>query len=142
MKLGNLLAHLHELEHELADALCAASNRHTADHDVFHQCRTFATKATTRVERLVPFTGRYAGRAEWANAVRGESDDLLEDLRVLHLEAHEVAITWEMAAQAAKAARDAELLALATASHAEVEMQAKWFETRIKTAAPQALVTS
>jgi hypothetical protein len=142
MKLGNLLAHLRELEDELAAALNASANRHAADHDVFHQCRTFASKVTTRLESLARLAERYSGRPEWASAVRGESDDLLEDLRLLHLATHEVAITWEMAAQAAKAARDPELLAVANASHAQAEMQAKWFETRIKTTAPQALVTS
>jgi len=45
-----------------------------------------------------------------------------------------------MAAQAAKAARDKELLSLATDCQTEVETQAKWFTTRIKTGAPQALV--
>ena len=34
---------------------------------------------------------------------------LLEELRSLYLLAHEVAVTWVMAQQAAKAARDAEL---------------------------------
>jgi hypothetical protein len=47
-----------------------------------------------------------------------------------------------MAAQAAKAARDQELLALATECQSETEMQAKWFTTRIKTGAPQALVVA
>ena len=45
-----------------------------------------------------------------------------------------------MAAQAAKAARDKELLSLATDCQTETEPQAKWFTTRIKTGAPQALV--
>jgi hypothetical protein len=70
----------------------------------------------------------------------GRSDDLLEELRALYLRMHELAITWTMAAQAAKALRDHDLLALATASQSEPEAQAKWFTTRIKTGAPQALV--
>ena len=45
-----------------------------------------------------------------------------------------------MAVQAAKAGRDPDLLALATACQSETEAQAKWFTTRIKTGAPQALV--
>ena len=44
-----------------------------------------------------------------------------------------------MAAQAANCALDRELLSLATECHAETEAQAKWFTTRIKTGAPQAL---
>ena len=45
-----------------------------------------------------------------------------------------------MASQAAKAARDEELKLLATECHSETDMQSKWFLTRIKTGAPQALV--
>ena len=68
------------------------------------------------------------------------SDDLLAELRTLHLRTHEVAITWTMAEQAAKALRDTDLLKVATECQSETEMQAKWFTTRIKTSAPQALV--
>ena len=142
MKLGNLLAHLRQLEYGLADSLRAAAARHSDDHDVFHQCRTFATRATMRSETLDTAGDQYPGMAEWASAVSRESDDLLEDLRALHLRLREVAITWEMAAQAAKAARDGDLVALSTDAQSEVEMHAKWIETRIKTSAPQAFLVA
>ena len=45
-----------------------------------------------------------------------------------------------MAAQAAKALRDRTCWQLATECQSETEAQAKWFTTRIKTGAPQALV--
>jgi hypothetical protein len=61
-------------------------------------------------------------------------------LRALYLRAQESAINWVMAAQAAKAARDQQLLTLANECQSETELQAKWFTTRIKTGAPQALV--
>ena len=142
MKLGQVLTHLRQLEDGLADSLRSAADRHSDDHDVFHQCRTFATKATTRAANLDRILERYGGESAWASAVSGESDELLEDLRSLHLRIQEVAITWQMAAQAAKAARDKDLLALSTASHSEAEMQAKWLLTRIKSSAPQALVVA
>jgi len=41
--------------------------------------------------------------------------------------------------QGALATRDAELLEAVTAWTAETEIQSKWLETRIKTAAPQIL---
>jgi len=142
MKVGQVLAHLRQLEDGLADSLRSAADRHSDDHDVFHQCRTFAATATARTETLDRIRDRYAGDAEWSSAISGESDDLLEDLRSLYLRLQEVAITWEMAAQAAKAARDRDLIALSTASHSEAEAQAKWIQTRIKTSAPQALVVA
>ena len=140
MKVGPLLAHVRELETGLAAELRAAAERHRDDHDVYHQCHTFALTADKRVQKLDPLTARYGGQAAWKSAVGDGSDDLLEDLRTLYLRAQESAITWVMAAQAAQAARDQELLTLATDCLSEAEIQAKWFTTRIKTGAPQTLV--
>ena len=140
MKVGQLLAHLAELEAALAAELRAAAERHRDDHDVYHQCHTFAVTADKRVQALGPLEQRYEGKPIWSTAVGAGSSDLLEDLRMLYLRSQESAITWVMAAQAAKAARDKELLSLATDSQTETELQAKWFTTRIKTGAPQALV--
>lgn len=139
MRLGQLLAHLQALETGLAAQLQAAAGRHRDEHDVYHQCHTFALAARQRAAGLEPFAVRYAGVAEWPSAVAAGSGVLLEDLRALSLGVREAAITWTMVVQAAKALRDPELLAVATECHAGAAMQARWFETRIKTAAPQAL---
>jgi hypothetical protein len=140
VKIGPLLAHLHELETELATELRAAAERRRGEHDVYHQCQTFALTADKRVQRLEPLARRYEGASEWTAAVGDGSDDLLQELRTLYLRAQEVATTWTMALQAAKALRDRDLLKLATECQAEPEAQAKWFTTRIKVAAPQAIV--
>jgi hypothetical protein len=140
MKIGPLLAHLSELETGLAAELRDAAERHRDEHDVYHQCHTFAVTADKRVQRLEPLAERYSGRAGWKSALRGGSEELLEDLRTLYLRSQESAVTWVMASQAAKAARDEELLLLAAECQSETEVQAKWFLTRIKTGAPQALV--
>jgi len=142
MKIGTVLAHLHELETQVAVELHASAERHRDDHDVFHQCHTFAVTADKRVEKLQAFTERYGGQSEWKSAVGEGSADLMEDLRALYLRAQEAGITWVMITQAAKAARDEELLTLATECHSEIAAQAKWFKTRIKTGAPQALVVA
>jgi hypothetical protein len=142
MRIGPLLAHLRELEAGVAAELRAAAERHRDDHDVTHQCHTFAVTADKRVQKLEPLAERYGGKATWKSAVGDGSDDLLEDLRSLYLRAQESAITWVMVMQAAKAARDQELLTLATECQSETEVQAKWFMTRIKTGAPQALVVA
>jgi hypothetical protein len=139
VKIGPLLAHLRELEASLAAELRAAAERHRDDHDVYHQCHTFALSADKRVQKLESIGQRFGGQALWATAVGDGSDDLLEDLRALYLRTQESAITWVMALQAAKAARDQELLALAAEHQSVTEAQAKWFMTRIKTGAPQAL---
>lgn len=143
MKIGPLLAHLGELENHLGGELRAAAERHRRDHDVYHQCHTFAVTADKRAQALEPLAKRYgAEKAMWKTAFGDGSDDVLEDLRVLYLRAQEDATTWVMVAQAAKALRDQELLALVTDCHSQTEAQAKWFLTRIKTGAPQTLVVA
>jgi hypothetical protein len=140
VKLGPLLAHLDQLETEFAAELRAAAERHRGEHDVYHQCQTFALAADKRVRRLEPFAKRYDGVPAWTSSVEDGSDGLLRELRALYLRAQEVAITWTMASQAAKALRDNDLLTVATECRSEIEAHAKWFTTRIKVAAPQAIV--
>ena len=139
MTIGPLLAHLQELEAALRDRLRDAAERHRDDHDVYHQCRTFAATVDERLRQLQPLAQRYGGSAAWHSAVGEAGDELLPELRTLYLAAQECAATWTMAAQAAKAARDQELLQVAIEAQSETELQAKWFTTRIKTGAPQAL---
>jgi hypothetical protein len=160
MKIGPLLARLRELEADLADELRALGERHAADHDVFHQCHTFAKQCERHAAALEPLAARYGedvddeGPGFWsgllesarrtASASLGRVPEsgllLLRDLRTLFLRAEECSITWVMAGQAAQAARDQELLDVVHACHQETEIQVKWFVTRIKVAAPQALV--
>jgi hypothetical protein len=140
VRIGPLLAHLRDLETGYAAELRAAAERHRDEHDVFHQCQTFATTVGKRLQKLEPVAQRYGGEPEWTSAVEGESADLLEDLRALYLRGQEVPIKWVMASQAAKGARDKELLTLSIECQSEVETHAKWFMTRIKTGSPQALV--
>ena len=141
MRVGPLLAHLRQLEAVLAGDLRAAASDHADEHDVHFQCLTFAAKADERARELDPIAQRYGGVPEWATAVGHPGEgDLLSHLRVLRLRCDECALTWQMSVQAAKAARDQELLAVATACHVETEAHAKWFTTRIAAAAAQALV--
>ena len=142
MKLGDLIPHVRQLETELAARLRAAAERQREEHDIYHQCLTFAVSADKRAVRLDSFAKRYGGQTRWTSVVVDGSDDLLVELRTLHLRTEEVAITWTMVEQAAKALRDTDLLEVATECHSATEMQAKWFTMRIKTSAPQALVVA
>ena len=162
MKLGPLLARLHELELDLADEYRRIGERHAADHDVLHQCHTFAKQCQQHAERLAPIADRYGKHVDdesgggdvWSGLIEkvrragsaaiGRAPEggllLLRDLRELFLRTEECSITWVMAGQAAQAARDPELLEVVTECHTETEIQVKWLTTRIKVAAPQALV--
>ncbi len=161
MTLGALLAHLAALESNVAAELRAAAERHAADHDVYHQCHTFALQCERHAVTLAPHASRYGEEVDddvgpdvWSGLLeraRHLSSDLLgrapqagllllRDLRTLFLAAEETSITWVMAGQAAQAARDAALLQAVTECHTETELQVKWLTTRIKVASPQALV--
>jgi hypothetical protein len=161
VKLGPFLARLHQVEAELADDYRAIGERHAADHDVYHQCHTFALQCERHARALEPHATRYGeevdddlGPGLWSGLlerVRHQTSALvgreppsglllLSDLRALFLAAEEASITWVMAGQAALAARDSQLLETVTACHTETELQVKWLTTRIKVGAPQALV--
>ena len=102
MKVGPLLAHLEELEASYAETLRSSAQRFPDEHDVFHQCLTFAAAADRSATRLGPLRQRYDGKAEWQTLVPGPGKVLLEELRALYLLALEVAVTWSMALQAGK----------------------------------------
>jgi hypothetical protein len=65
---------------------------------------------------------------------------LLHDLRETYVSAHDAEIAWVMLRQAAKAARDTELVATAEEGLEEAERRWKWLRTKIKDASPQVLV--
>jgi len=150
VKLGPLLTGLRELELALAEEYRAAGERHITEHDVYHQCQSFALRCERRAEALAPHAARYRenGGAAWRRLFESPprpapADDglqLLRDLQALLLATEEASITWVIAGQAALAARDAQLLDTVTECHTETELQVKWLTTRIKVGAPQALV--
>jgi hypothetical protein len=67
---------------------------------------------------------------------------LLRDLQDLYLMATECDITWTMVGQAAQGARDTDLVEVVKACEGETATQLKWLKTRMKQAAPQALVVA
>ena len=67
---------------------------------------------------------------------------LLRDLHDLYLMASECDIAWTLVGQAAQGVRDRELLAVVRACEGETATQIKWARSRMKEAAPQALVVA
>ncbi len=91
--------------------------------------------------------GPRPGTREKASEALGRRTDtglllLLHDLRDLHLAATRNSLHWEMLAQAAQAARDERILALATDCHPRTLRQMRWTNTMIKAQAPQILTSS
>ena len=65
---------------------------------------------------------------------------VLGDLQDLYLMASNCDITWTLVGQAAKGLRDGDLIEVVTANESRTAVQLKWLRTRMKQAAPQALV--
>jgi hypothetical protein len=149
-------------ELELTKQLRGLVERHPADHDVYHLGHRLAGRSADRARRLQPFVERYdarmidvddaaspglldALRHGTANVLgRTEAGGvlLLRDLVDGYLSAQRVEIRWIVLQQAAKAARDGELLDVVSSCHQEAEATVAWLRTRIKEGAAQVLVTS
>jgi hypothetical protein len=139
-------------EQILADSLRAVADGHARQADVFHTCRMLAGWSDEHRRRLAPVVERYGEqddvdeperlRASGLAEVREGEVGLLRDLQDLHVLASLVQTTWTVLAQAAQGVRDPELLEVANASNAETSRQLTWLNTRMKQAAPQALIVA
>ena len=67
---------------------------------------------------------------------------LLRDLHDLYLLTCECDISWTLIGQAAQGARDRELMETVEACEGETDTQRRWLVTRMKQAAPQALLVA
>jgi hypothetical protein len=139
-------------EKTLADSLRAVAEGHARQADVFHTCHTLAGWSDNHRESLAPVVERYGEqddvdeperlRATALDEVREGEIGLLRDLQDLHVLATLVQTTWTVIAQGAQGLRDRELLEIATSSNAETSRQLTWLNTRMKQAAPQALIVA
>jgi hypothetical protein len=157
VKLHKAIEDVHEAEAELARQLRSIGQRHAVDADLYHLGHTLARQCADHAHAIAPFAERYG--ASPANAdfdksagvmetVRRKSAELIghteasgllliRDLRHLYLTAQNAEITWVILVQAARAARDAELITVAGLCHEQAEARGKWLRTRIKESAPQ-----
>ncbi len=147
MRIGWGIAVVTQAELELARQLLAVGDRHAAEVEVFHVGRRLAELSRRNVEALAPSAERY----EATTAVIGgtvlpaDGSDphvgLLRDLRHLHVLAAGVVLDWTVLGQGAKAARDAELVAVVARATTQTARTVKWTTTLLKTSAPQALTS-
>jgi hypothetical protein len=149
--LASYLGLLHLSELELARAYLAVATDHSHEPDVETLCRRFADQSTARADALAPFADRYGEdqpeeperlHSELFGGTRSGGLELLRDLHDLYLMATECEISSVLVAQAAQGARDADLLEVAERCRSEAAGQLSWLRTRMKQAAPQALVVA
>jgi hypothetical protein len=140
-------------EKTLAESFRVVAQGHAHVPDVFHTCHTLASFSDAHRQQLAPVVERYGEQqtsddvqeperlhaAGLAQARAGEVG-LLRDLQDLHVLATLVQTTWTVIAQAAQGLRDRELLHVATGANTGTARQLTWLNTRMKAAAPQALI--
>ena len=161
MKLGIAIDDVQDAEMDLAKQLVALAEHHHDEPDVYHTSLARAHTCAEHVWRLRPFVDLYdahavdvegattpgfvdtllgAGAAVAHEPATGLA--LLNDLRDTYVSAHRAEVSWIVLQQAAKAARDGELLAVVGTCVEEAEQTFKWLRTRIKESAPAALAAS
>jgi hypothetical protein len=149
--LAHYLGLLHRAQLNLADAFREVAGAHGDEPDVSQLCRKLAAECDDHASRLAPFAERYGEDApdepdrlhsELFRGPRSGGLGLLRDLHDLYLMATECDIAWTLVGQAAQGARDRELFAVVGRCEGETAIQLKWLRTRLKEAAPQALVVA
>jgi hypothetical protein len=110
-----------------------------------------ARQCDAHVAAIGPFADRYGEQAEdeperlHSDLFRGSRQGglgLLRDLHDLYLMASESDISWTVIGQAAQGARDTDLRDAVDACEHDTTVQLAWLRTRMKSAAPQALVVA
>jgi hypothetical protein len=151
MHLANYLGYLHRAELDLAEGFRKVAEGHAAESDIYHTCNTLAKQCEAHAEQLEPFVNRYGEEApeepdrlyhDLFDETRSGGLGLLRDMHDLYLMAHACAISWTMIGQAAQGTRDRELLETVNACELQTATQIKWLKTRMKQAAPQALLVA
>jgi hypothetical protein len=138
-------------EQTLAVAFRTVARGHARVADVFHICHLLADMSDQHRAALATAVERY-GEDDVEEPARLHADGLaqaregeiglLRDLQDLHVLATLVQTTWTVIAQGAQGLRDHELLETAARSNAETARQLSWLNTRMKVAAPQALIVA
>lgn len=148
MHLPHYLGLAHGSEVALAAAFREVAAAHAAESDVRILCEKLARQCDQHAETLAPFFARYGNDRLSERDVgifrgpRAGGLGLLRDLHDLYLLASDVELSWRLIGQAAQAARDAALLVTARACEGETARQIHWLRTRLKEAAPQALLVA
>ena len=151
MRLPVYIGLLHAGEAALAQSFRQVAEGHGDEPDVYHLCHTLAQQCDEHERRLAPIVDRYGEHAEdepdrFHAAAMSESRSgalgLLRDLQDVLTLAAFVDTTWTVVKQAALALRDEELLAVAEQCESQTKLQQDWLSTRLKQAAPQALLVA
>ena len=151
MHLANYLGYLHRAELNLAEGFRKVGETYAEEADVYHTCNTLAKQCEAHAVKLQSFVERYGEEApeepenlyhELFDETRSGGLGLLRDMQDLYLMANACDISWTMIGQAAQGTRDRQLLEVVNACEKQTATQIMWLKTRMKQAAPQALLVA
>jgi hypothetical protein len=151
MYVASYLGLLRDAEKSLAKAFRLVGAHHGDEPDVAHLCTVLSDQSAEHTHALEPIVRRYGEqadpepdrlRAAGFGGTRETGVGLLRDLQDLYALASFVDITWTILAQAAQGLRDEDLLEVVRSCEQETTQQLTWLRTRIRQAAPQALIVS
>ncbi len=158
-KLVLALRELHRSELRLARALDAMAARHHSDHEIFHTATDLAQWSREHVALIAQTGEKYglsmrahprttawsASAQKWVSDRMGRRPEpsllLLADLRRAHRLAAGVSLDWELLAQGAQGAKDADLLKVTQRCHPQALRQMRWANALLKQLSPQVLAT-
>ncbi len=143
-----------ELAHTSAGLLATSYRRTATDHqdepDIASVCESLARQCDDHRAAVGPMVRRYGAAAEGdvpaeppcgrAGAAVAGSVGLLRDLQDLWMLASFAHLTWTVVEQAAQGLRDHGLVTVVATCDRDTQVQLQWLTTRIKEAAPQALI--
>jgi hypothetical protein len=151
MHLDEYLGMLHKAQTELAEAFATVAEHHKDEPDLAWVCTYLGGRARAHVDELGRFVRKYGEKSDEEVArlyealfkgPRSGGAGLLRDLQDLYLLASLCQITWTVVSQAALGLRDRELDELAKRARADTKQATSWLLTRMKVAAPQALIVA
>ena len=151
MHLATYIGLLDQGERTLGSSFRQVAHGHAEEADVFHTCLNLAAQCDAHVEALAPAIERYGEHkdaeperlhAEGLSETRSGGIGLLRDLHDLYLLANYLDMAWTLVGQAAKGARDTEMIQIVDSCDHETTGQLAWLKTRLKAAAPQALLVA
>jgi hypothetical protein len=146
------LGMLHKAEQTLSASFRQVAEGHSKEPDVHFLCHTLADQCDEHSRLLLPVIQRYGQdrsdneperlHADGLSTTRQGPVGLLRDLQDLYILTSLVDVTWTMVQQAGSALRDRELLTIVSGCEGETAIQLRWLQTRMKQAAPQALIAA
>ena len=136
-------------EEQLADALTHLASRHAAEPDVTSMLTRFADWSRTHIVRIDRFASDPAEqdsedpqrlRSSLYDDARTGGVGLVQDLHDLSVQINSVRLGYQILEQVAKGMHNTELETTSSSSGQDLDRMTKWTKTKLKQAAPQALL--